>query len=134
MQPAQIDLVKSSFAKVVPISEAAAALFYERLFTLDPSLRPLFKGDMAEQGRKLMAMLATVITNLHRLDELTPAVHDLARRHTGYGVKDAHYDTVGAALIWTLEQGLGPEFTDETRASWLACYTILAGEMKSVAA
>jgi hemoglobin-like flavoprotein len=133
MQPAQIDLVKSSFAKVVPISEAAAALFYERLFTLDPSLRPLFKGDMAEQGRKLMAMLATVITNLHRLDELTPAVRDLARRHTGYGVKDEHYDTVGTALIWTLEQGLGPEFTDETRASWLACYTILAGEMKSVA-
>jgi len=134
MQPAQIDLVKSSFAKVVPISEAAAALFYDRLFTLDPSLRPLFKGDMAEQGRKLMAMLATVITNLHRLDELTPAVRDLARRHTGYGVKDEHYDTVGAALIWTLEQGLGPEFTDETRASWLACYTILAAEMKSVAA
>jgi hemoglobin-like flavoprotein len=133
MQPAQIDLVKSSFAKVVPISEAAAALFYERLFTLDPSLRPLFQGDMAEQGRKLMAMLATVITNLHRLDELTPAVRDLARRHTGYGVKDEHYDTVGTALIWTLEQGLGPEFTDETRASWLACYTILAGEMKSVA-
>ncbi|MDF2119905.1 globin family protein [Roseiarcaceae bacterium H3SJ34-1] len=134
MQPAQIDLVKSSFAKVVPISEAAAALFYERLFTLDPSLRSLFKGDMAEQGRKLMAMLATVITNLHRLDELTPAVRDLARRHTGYGVQDQHYDTVGAALIWTLEQGLGPDFTDETRASWLACYTILAGEMKSVAA
>jgi hemoglobin-like flavoprotein len=134
MQPAQIDLVKSSFTKVVPISEAAAALFYERLFTLDPSLRPLFKGDMAEQGRKLMAMLATVITNLHRLDELTPAVRELARRHTGYGVKDAHYDTVGSALIWTLEQGLGPEFTDETRDSWLACYTILAGEMKSVAA
>jgi hemoglobin-like flavoprotein len=134
MQPAQIDLVKSSFAKVVPISEAAAALFYDRLFTLDPSLRPLFKGDMAEQGRKLMAMLATVISNLHRLDELTPAVRDLARRHTGYGVKDAHYDTVGTALIWTLEQGLGPEFTDQTRASWLACYTILAGEMKSVAA
>ena len=134
MQPAQIDLVKSSFAKVVPISEAAAGLFYERLFTLDPSLRPLFKGDMTEQGRKLMAMLATVITNLHRLDEITPAVRDLARRHNGYGVKDEHYDTVGAALIWTLEQGLGPEFTDETRDSWLTCYTILAGEMKSAAA
>ena len=134
MTPEQIALVRESFAKVAPIAPAAAAMFYERLFTLDPSLRPLFKGDMNEQGRKLMAMIGTAVANLHRVGEIVPAVRDLGRRHAGYRVKDAHYDTVAAALLWTLEQGLGDDFTPSTKDAWATCYGVLAGEMKAGAA
>jgi hemoglobin-like flavoprotein len=134
MSPEQQTLVRDSFAKVVPIAPAAAAMFYDRLFTLDPSLRPLFTGDMAEQGRKLMAMIGTAVVNLHRLETIVPAVRDLGQRHAGYGVTDAHYDTVAAALLWTLEQGLGADFTPQTRDAWTVCYTAIAGEMKTAAA
>jgi hemoglobin-like flavoprotein len=133
MTPEQQTLVRDSFAKVAPIAPHAAAMFYDRLFELDPTLRMLFKGDMTEQGHKLMAMIATAVLNLHRLDEIAPAVRDLGRRHAGYGVVDAHYDTVAAALLWTLEQGLGAGFTPETRDAWTACYAEIAGEMKSAA-
>ena len=118
MTPDIQSLVRESFAKVAPISETAASLFYNRLFELDPALKPLFKGDMTEQGKKLMSMIGMVVTNLHRLDSLVPAVRDLGRRHAGYGVEDRHYDTVADALLWTLEQGLGDAFTSETRAAW----------------
>lgn len=133
MTPDNQALVRESFAKVVPIAPAAAAMFYDRLFALDPSLRPLFKGDMNEQGRKLMAMIGTAVANLGRLDTILPAVQDLGRRHAGYGVSKASYDTVGAALLWTLEQGLGADFTLATRAAWTEAYTILAGVMKDAA-
>jgi hemoglobin-like flavoprotein len=109
-------------------------MFYARLFVLDPSLRPLFKGDMAEQGRKLMTMIGTAIANLHRLDSIVPAVRDLGRRHGGYGVQPAHYNTVATALLWTLEQGLGDEFTPATRDAWVECYTVLARTMQEAAA
>src|SRR6266700_3741787 len=102
MTPEQISLVRESFAKVSPIAPAAAAMFYERLFALDPSLRTLFKGDINEQGRKLMAMIGTAVANLDRLEAIVPAVRDLGRRHAGYRVEDTHYDTVAAALLWTL--------------------------------
>ena len=131
MTPEQQSLVRDSFANVAPIAPQAAALFYDRLFLLDPTLRPLFKGDMAEQGRKLMAMIGTAVANLHRLDQIVPAVRDLGRRHAGYGVRDSHYDTVAGALLWTLEQGLGPAFTPETREAWTICYGVLATEMKA---
>jgi len=130
MTPQQKMLVQTSFAKVVPIADTAAALFYKRLFEMDPSLRPLFKGDMTEQGRKLMAMLAMAVTGLSRLDDLVPAVRQLGVRHAGYGVTDDHYDTVAGALLWTLEQGLGDEFTPEVKDAWVATYTVLATTMK----
>lgn len=119
---------------MVPIKDKAAELFYGRLFELDPSLKPLFKGDMAQQGRKLMTMIGTAVSGLTRLDQIVPAVRDLGRRHVGYGVKDAHYATVGAALLWALETGLGPAFTPEVKAAWATTYGTLAGVMKQAAA
>lgn len=133
MTPQQISLIQASWASVVPIQDTAAGLFYQRLFTLDPSVKPMFKGDLQEQGKKLMKMLGTIVNGLTRLDELVPAAQDLARRHVGYGVQAQHYDTVGAALLWTLEQGLGSAFTDDTREAWATAYGILAGVMKDAA-
>lgn len=126
--------VQTSFARVEPIAEAAAAMFYTRLFELDPSLRRLFKGDMTEQGRKLMAMLTVAVRGLDRLDELVPAVQQLGARHAAYGVTDGHYDTVAAALLWTLDKGLGADFTPEVRDAWVAVYTVLATTMQAGAA
>ena len=134
MTPESVALVESSFEKVKPIAPQAAELFYGKLFDLDPSLRPLFKGDMAEQGRKLMSTLAFVVAGLRTPEKILGAVADLGRRHVGYGVQDSHYDTVGAALLWTLEQGLGPDFTPDTKAAWTEAYTLLAGVMKNAAA
>jgi hemoglobin-like flavoprotein len=133
MTPQQISLIQTSWASVVPIQDTAAGLFYQRLFVLDPSVRSMFKGDMQEQGRKLMKMLGTVVNSLTRLDELVPVAQDMARRHVGYGVQPAHYDTVGAALLWTLEQGLGSAFSDDTRDAWATAYGTLAGVMKDAA-
>ena len=133
MNPEQIMLVQTSFVLVMPIADAAATLFYQRLFELDPSLRPMFHGDMQEQGRKLMTMLKIVVNGLTRLDQLVPAVEQLGRRHVRYGVRDEHYDTVAAALIWTLQQGLGVAFTPEVEQAWVAAYTLLAGTMKAAA-
>ena len=134
MSPEQIASVQSSWDKVKPISDQAAALFYERLFELDPGVRPLFKGDMQAQGQKLMTMLNTAVVGLDRLDAIVPAVADLGRRHVGYGVTAEHYDTVGAALLWTLEQGLGDAFTEEVKSAWTVAYTTLADVMKAAAA
>jgi hemoglobin-like flavoprotein len=134
MNVEQIELVQTSFARVVPIADTAAALFYGRLFELDPSLKPMFRGDMKEQGKKLMDMLRTVVGNLRTLDRILPGVRALGTRHVQYGVRDEHYDTVGAALLWTLEQGLGAAFTTDVRDAWTAAYTILATTMKDASA
>ena len=134
MTPDAQRLVRDSFAKIAPNAEAAAGMFYDRLFALDPSLRRLFNGDMTEQRRKLMTMIGTAVANLHRLDTIVPAVQDLGRRHAGYGVAPSHYQTVAAALLWTLEQGLGDEFTSETRQAWVECYTTLASTMQQAVA
>ena len=134
MTPEQIKLVKSSWAKVLPIADTAAELFYGKLFNLDPSLKPLFKGDMKEQGRKLMNMINTAVSSLDRLDAVLPGVQQLGIRHIAYGVKDEHYDTVGAALLWTLEAGLGEAFTTDTKAAWATVYGALADTMKTAAA
>ncbi|MDQ3249053.1 MAG: globin domain-containing protein [Chloroflexota bacterium] len=133
MTPEQKTLVQASFAKVLPIADLAATIFYQRLFELDPSLRPLFKDDMTEQRRALMGILKVAVAGLDRLDELVPTVQGLGRRHAGYGVQDAHYATVGAALLWTLAQGLGDAFTPPVAAAWAAVYTILADTMKAAA-
>ncbi len=131
--PKQKQLVQTSFAKVVPIAETAADLFYARLFALDPALKPLFKGDMKEQGKKLMRTLGVAVNGLDNLEQIVPTVQDLGRKHVGYGVLPQHYDTVGAALLWTLEQGLGAAFTKETGEAWGAVYTLLANTMKDAA-
>jgi hemoglobin-like flavoprotein len=123
-------LVQTSFAQIRPIADAAAALFYRRLFELDPTLRPLFKGDMKDQGRKLMDMLALAVKGLDRPEALLPALAALGRRHAGYGVNDHDYATVGEALIWTLEQGLGPNFTPEVREAWTTLYRLVADTMR----
>jgi hemoglobin-like flavoprotein len=133
MTPQQITLIQTSWAAVLPIQDTAAGLFYQRLFVLDPSVRPMFKGDLAAQGKKLMQALGFIVNSLTRLDELVPVAQDMARRHVGYGVQSDHYDTVGTALLWTLEQGLGSAFTDETRDAWATAYGTLAGVMKEAA-
>jgi hemoglobin-like flavoprotein len=126
-------LVQESFSKVLPIADRAAALFYQNLFTSDPSLQPLFKGDMVEQGKKLMKMIATAVNGLDRLEAIVPAVQDLGRRHVKYGVHARHYDTVGTALLLTLEQGLGVAFTPEVKQAWVTVYGVLATTMKDAA-
>lgn len=130
----EIDLVQESWEKCVPIAETAAELFYGKLFELDPSVKPLFKGDMKEQGKKLMTMITTAVRSLKKLDTIVGAVQDMGKRHAGYGVKDEHYDTVGTALIWTLGQGLGDAFTEDVKVAWLKTYTLLATTMKDAAA
>jgi hemoglobin-like flavoprotein len=134
MTPEEVALVQGTWEKVTPIKETAADLFYGKLFELDPSLRPLFKGDIKEQGRKLMTMISAAVNGLTRLEQLVPAVQDLGRRHAGYGVTDEHYGTVATALIWTLEQGLGPAFTPEVKTAWVKTYTVLAKTMQDAAA
>ena len=130
MTPAQVSLVKDSFSHVLPIRTAAAAIFYERLFTIDPKLRTLFSAtDMEEQGNKLMTALAFVVNGLDRAETILPAVRQLAQRHVHYGVKDEHYATVGQALIETLAAGLGAAFTADVRAAWQAAYVLLASVM-----
>jgi len=124
-----IALVQASFEKVAPIAGVAADLFYTRLFELDPSLRSMFPADLTEQKKKLMQMLTVAVRGLSRLDDIVPAVQALGRRHAGYHVKPEHYATVAAALLWTLEQGLGPAFTPEVKAAWVEVYTVLSQTM-----
>ena len=131
MYASEIALVQSSWEQVLPIADTAAQLFYARLFEIDPSLQPLFtKTDMAEQRKKLMQMITVAVRGLEHIDELLPAIEALGRRHSGYGVVDAHYETVGTALLWTLEQGLGPAFTPEVRSAWTETYAVLAAVMQ----
>jgi len=129
----QIALVQHSWARVQKIAEPAAQLFYDRLFSLDPSLKAMFRGDMKEQGRRLMNMITFAVNGLPRLEAIIPGVQALGRRHAGYGVKDSHYATVGTALLWTLSEGLGAAFTDEVKEAWAAAYGVLANTMKDAA-
>lgn len=130
MTPHQIDLVQKSFGEVKPIAATAAELFYNRLFTLDPGLRPLFKGEMAKQGQMLMGMIGAAVGGLRNLETLAPVVRQLGARHVGYGVREEHYATVGSALLWTLEQGLGSKFTPEVRDAWSNAYELLSDVMQ----
>lgn len=129
----EIKLVQDSWEKCIPIADTAAELFYGKLFELDPSVKPLFKSDIKEQGKKLMTMITTAVRGLSKLDTIVGAVQDMGKRHVGYGVKDEHYDTVGSALIWTLGQGLGDAFTEPVKIAWLKTYTLLATTMKDAA-
>ncbi|TGD71764.1 hemin receptor [Mangrovimicrobium sediminis] len=129
MTPEQINLVKTTWAQVVPISEQAAELFYGRLFEINPAYSDLFKGDMKAQGKKLMSMINTAVNSLDNLEAVVPAVQALGQRHVAYGVKDEDYDAVAAALLWTLGQGLGEGFTPEVEEAWTTTYTTLATVM-----
>lgn len=134
MNPSQITLVQDSFAKVAPIADQAAVLFYDRLFEIAPEVKPMFHdADMAEQRRKLMATLGVVVTGLTRLETVLPAASALAKKHVTYGVKDEHYGIVGAALLWTLEKGLGDAWTPEVAEAWTTAYGTLSGYMISEA-
>jgi nitric oxide dioxygenase len=133
MTPSQVDLVQQSFAKVAPISERAAQLFYGRLFEIAPEVKPMFPGDMTEQRKKLMATLAVVVGSLKNLETILPAASALAKKHVSYGVMAGHYTPVGAALLWTLEKGLGPDWTPELATAWTTAYTTLSGYMISEA-
>lgn len=126
----QKELVQKTWTSVEPIAETAAGLFYNRLFELDPSLKALFSTDIKEQGRKLMKMITTAVRGLDNLDALIPAVQALGKRHAGYGVKGEHFATVAAALLWTLEKGLGDAWNEEVKAAWVVVYTVLATVMK----
>lgn len=133
MTPEQIQICKDSWSQVVPIATEAAALFYTHLFEADPSLKSLFKGDMSVQGEKLMGMITAAVRLLDKLDQLVPVVEKLGVGHVAYGVKDSHYDTVGAALLKTLEQGLGDAFTTDVKAAWIAAYSVLSTTMINAA-
>ena len=133
MTPNQIKLVQTSFAQVAPIAATAADLFYGRLFEVAPQVRAMFPDDLGEQKKKLMAMLSTAVAGLSRLDTLMPAVQALGRRHAGYGVKAQHYASVGSALLWTLEKGLGEAFTPEVKDAWATTYIVLSTTMMNAA-
>ena len=134
MTPQQIELVKKTWVMVVPIADTAAELFYGRLFELEPSYRAMFKHDMAEQGKKLMKTINIAVEALDDVEPLVPTLKQMGADHAGYGVVDRDYNVVGAALLWTLEQGLGEVFTDEVKNAWAAVYEVLANTMKSGAA
>jgi hemoglobin-like flavoprotein len=125
MTPDQVKAIQESFTTVAPISEQAAALFYGRLFEIAPAVKPLFRGDK-EQGRKLMATLGVVVNGLSNLESILPAASALAKRHVQYGVKSADYEPVGEALLWTLERGLGEQWTPQLAAAWGAAYSLLS--------
>jgi nitric oxide dioxygenase len=130
MTPNEIGLIRESWAAVEPIADTAASLFYARLFELDPAIERLFRRtDMADQRKNLMQTLTVVVKSIDKLDQLVPAVQALGRRHAGYGVRESHYATVGEALLWTLEQGLGAGFTAEVRGAWTTAYGTLSTVM-----
>ena len=133
MTPRDIDLVQSSFARIAPIDDETGVRFYERLFEIAPELRPLFRGDIEEQGRMFMSMLTLAVNGLEDLDSIEPELRHLAVRHVGYGVSPKDYQAVGSALIWILEKNLGEEFTPDVRDAWVAVYDTLSGVMARAA-
>lgn len=133
MNTQEIITLQQSFSLVEPIADTAASLFYTRLFELDPDLRPLFKADLKAQGAKLMTALKFVVVGLDNPERIIPAVQSLGQRHAGYGVRPEHYATVGEALLWTLEKGLGTAYTPEVESAWTHAFTLLSGLMQEAA-
>ena len=130
MTPQQVELVQRSWRAVAPVGDTAAELFYGKLFSLDPSLRGLFRNDLRDQGRSLTAMMSVAVHGLARPEKILYAVEQLGRRHAAYGVQPRHYETVGAALLWMLEKVLGEAWTPEVREAWIATYNLLAKAMQ----
>ena len=133
MTPRQIQVVQTTWNKVLPVRNIAAELFYTKLFALDPSLQPLFRTNMRHQGDKLMAMISIVVQRLDQLEPIVPMLEDLGRRHTTYGARETHYETVGVALLWTLERALADAFTGEVKRAWVAAYAVITDTMKGAA-
>ena len=133
MTPEHIRIVQSTWVKVLAIKDTAAQLFYERLFETDPSIRALFRSDMRQQGEKVMQVIDAAVNGLSRLERIVSAIQELGRRHADYGVKDHHYGTVGAALLWTLGKSLGAEFTPKVKEAWATVYAVLATTMREAA-
>jgi hemoglobin-like flavoprotein len=129
LTPTEVGLIRASFSKATVEPGRTSALFYQKLFELDPTVRALFHGDMHEQGRKLIATLAFVVESLDHLDDLLPTVRELGARHVNYGVKKHHYATVGKALLWSLERSVGRSFTGAARAAWRKAFAVLADAM-----
>jgi len=129
----QIRLIQESWQRVVPIKDQAAELFYARLFELDPSVKKLFKGKLDYQGDKLMTTLNVVVNSLDNLGEIEAMLQAMGKRHIIYSVEAAHFETVGAALLWVLEQGLGDYFTEEVKEAWVIAYGLIADTMKQAA-
>ena len=134
MTPQQVHIVQSTWLKVLPIKETAAQAFYDKLLEMDPSLKALFRGSMRKQGQKLMHAIDFTVNGLSRLERILPAIEALGWRHASYGVKDEHYDAVGAALLWTLGKGLGDAFTPEVKDAWTMAYGVLAATMQEATA
>jgi nitric oxide dioxygenase len=133
MKAREIALVQQSFEQVAAMGEKAAELFYAELFAIDPSLRAMFKGNMREQHRKLLAALAMVVRSLHTPEKIVGAAEALAVKHVDYGVMPIHYTYVGNALLRTLKKGLGDGYTPELCDAWVAAFRLLAGVMKAAA-
>lgn len=129
MTPEQIEIVQSNFEAVEPIADKAAELFYGKLFEIAPEVKPLFKGDMDEQGKKLMTMIGVAVRGLNDIEKIVPAVQNLGKSHVGYGVREEHFAPVGASLLWTLEQGLGDTWNDEAKEAWTTVYSVLSSTM-----
>jgi hemoglobin-like flavoprotein len=129
MTERHIEAIRNTFGMIEPTANTAMVAFYERMFELDPSMRRLFRVTVEEQGKKLAQVIAIVVKSLDRMEEILPAVRELGARHTQYGVTEQHYATGGAALLWTLEQGLGAAFTEEVKESWSLAYGTLIGVM-----
>ncbi len=135
MNKIEIEEIRETWALVVPIADAAAQLFYQRLFEIDADAKSLFATtDMSAQNEKLIAALSLVVEKADQLDSVVPVLQELGRNHVKYGVEARHYDSVGSALLWTLEQGLGDRFTDRTRAAWAVAYALVSGPMRQAAA
>lgn len=133
MSPEQVDLVQATWRSLMPIKDTAAELFYGKLFSLDPGIRPLFTNDLKDQGRNLTAMISVAVGGLSRPEKIMLAVRQLGRRHAAYGVQPRHYELVAVALLWTLETSLGEAFTPEVKAAWVAAYDLLSRTMQEAA-
>jgi hemoglobin-like flavoprotein len=131
MTEEQVALVRETWERVASVGDSAVDNFYARLFDIDPGLRPLFTTDMRKQGRKLMAVITSVVHATDTRDQAMPAIRALGRRHPGYGVRHEDYDTMGLALLWMLEQELGDDFTDEVHDAWATAYALLARTMEA---
>ena len=127
----EIELVRSTWAAASADPDAAAALFYGKLFEAAPGVKPLFSSDMKEQGRKLMQMIGVAVNNMHRIEEIVPALIELGERHDDYGAEPGHYPVVGSVLLDTLSTALGDEFSDEAALAWGRTYDALSSVMLS---
>lgn len=130
MNPDQIAVITRSFQEVVPVEDALAALFYGRLFTLEPSLRPMFGADMRTQGRKFREMLHLIVDSLHAHELLARDLQACGEQHRSYGVRAEHYAPVGAALLWALQQALNERYTPDVAQAWAALYHLIASAMQ----